>query len=87
MSCEKLEKNSTAISNVQGLEVLLDDRDERAGVKFKDADLIGIPYRVTLGKKVGDGVVELFDRKAKTNVDVKLSEVAGQVQKLIQAQS
>ena len=70
-----------------GLEVLLDDRDERAGVKFKDADLIGIPYRVTLGKKVGEGVVELFDRKAKTNVDVKLNEVVGQVQKLIQSQS
>ena len=70
-----------------GLDVLLDDRDERAGVKFKDADLIGIPYRVTLGKKVGEGVVELFDRKAKTNVDVKLSEVVGQVQKLIQSES
>ena len=65
-----------------GLEVLLDDRDERAGVKFKDADLIGIPYRITLGKKVGEGLVELFDRKAKTNIDVKLNEVVGQVQKL-----
>ncbi|MFL6546623.1 MAG: proline--tRNA ligase, partial [Candidatus Udaeobacter sp.] len=41
-----------------GLDVLLDDRDERAGVKFKDADLIGIPYRITLGKKVSDGLVE-----------------------------
>ena len=38
-----------------GLDVLLDDRDERAGVKFKDADLIGIPYRVTIGKKISDG--------------------------------
>jgi prolyl-tRNA synthetase len=37
----------------------LDDRDERAGVKFKDADLIGIPYRITLGKKIADGAVEL----------------------------
>src|SRR5205823_8997635 len=37
-----------------GLEVLLDDRDERAGVKFKDADLIGIPYRITVGKKITD---------------------------------
>ena len=49
-----------------GLEVLLDDRDERAGVKFKDADLIGIPYRITIGKKVADGMVELFDRRTKT---------------------
>ena len=48
-----------------GLEVLLDDRDERAGVKFKDADLIGIPYRITIGKKVAEGVVELFDRRDK----------------------
>jgi prolyl-tRNA synthetase len=68
-----------------GLEVLLDDRDERAGVKFKDADLIGIPYRITIGKKAADGVVELFDRKAKTNVDVKLSDVVSKLQALLQA--
>ena len=48
-----------------GLDALLDDRDERAGVKFKDADLIGIPYRITIGKKVAEGVVELFDRRDK----------------------
>ncbi len=65
-----------------GLEVLLDDRDERAGVKFKDADLIGIPYRITIGKKAADGVVELFDRHAKTNEDVKISDVVSGVQKL-----
>ena len=65
-----------------GLEVLLDDRDERAGVKFKDADLIGIPFRITLGKKIGDGVVELFDRRAKQSEDVKLDEVVPHVQKL-----
>jgi len=65
-----------------GLEVLLDDRDERAGVKFKDADLIGIPYRVTLGKKVGDGLVELFDRRAKSTEDVKLSDVVARVQSM-----
>ena len=65
-----------------GLETLLDDRDERAGVKFKDADLIGIPYRITLGKKVVDGVVELFERQTKTSEDVKLSEIVARVQKL-----
>ena len=58
-----------------GLEVLLDDRDERAGVKFKDADLIGIPYRITIGKKVAEGVVELFDRSTKKTEDVRISEV------------
>jgi len=65
-----------------GLEVLLDDRDERAGVKFKDADLIGIPYRLTIGKKISGGVVELFDRRSKQTEDVSLSEVVARVQSL-----
>lgn len=65
-----------------GLDVLLDDRDERAGVKFKDADLIGIPYRVTIGKKAADGVVELYDRRAKQSEDVKISDVVTRVQQL-----
>jgi len=63
-----------------GLDTLLDDRDERAGVKFKDADLIGIPYRITLGKKVAEGVVELFERATKTSEDVKLSDIVVRVQ-------
>jgi prolyl-tRNA synthetase len=66
-----------------GFEVLLDDRDERAGVKFKDADLIGIPYRVTIGKKAADGIVELFDRKAKTSTDVKTADVVETIRKLL----
>ncbi len=65
-----------------GLDVLLDDRDERAGVKFKDADLIGIPYRVTIGKKVSSGLVELFERQTKKSEDVKLNEVVSRVQEL-----
>jgi prolyl-tRNA synthetase len=65
-----------------GLEVLLDDRDERAGVKFKDADLIGIPYRITVGKKVSEGVVELFDRLTKQSEDVKIADVVTHVQRL-----
>jgi prolyl-tRNA synthetase len=65
-----------------GLEVLLDDRDERAGVKFKDADLIGIPYRITVGKKISEGWVELFDRKTKTSEDVKLGDIVARVQKV-----
>ncbi|HYH85022.1 MAG TPA: proline--tRNA ligase [Pyrinomonadaceae bacterium] len=63
-----------------GLEVILDDRDERAGVKFKDADLIGIPFRVTVGKKIADGKVELFDRATKQSEDVSIDEVVAQVQ-------
>src|SRR5215213_6566574 len=65
-----------------GLEVLLDDRDERAGVKFKDADLIGIPYRITVGKKAADGAVELFDRATKQTEDVRLKDIVERVQAL-----
>jgi prolyl-tRNA synthetase len=64
-----------------GLEVLLDDRDERAGVKFKDADLIGIPYRITVGKKISDENVEFFDRRRRQSEDVKLSEIVARVQR------
>jgi prolyl-tRNA synthetase len=66
-----------------GLEVLLDDRDERAGVKFKDADLIGIPYRITIGKKVAEGVVELFERRTKKTEDVRISDVVALIQRLV----
>jgi len=65
-----------------GLEVLLDDRDERAGVKFKDADLIGIPHRITIGKKVAEGVVELFDRSTKKTEDVRISDVVTYVKSM-----
>jgi prolyl-tRNA synthetase len=58
-----------------GLDVLLDDRDERAGVKFKDADLVGIPYRINVGKKAAAGIVELVTRSSSTSVDVPLKEV------------
>ena len=63
-----------------GLDVLLDDRDERAGVKFKDADLIGIPYRINVGKKAVDGFVELVTRTTATSVDVALKDVVEQVE-------
>jgi prolyl-tRNA synthetase len=65
-----------------GLDVLLDDREERAGVKFKDADLIGIPYRITVGKKITEGLVELFERRAKTTEAVRLDEVVPRIQRL-----
>jgi prolyl-tRNA synthetase len=62
-----------------GLDTLLDDRDERPGVKFKDADLIGVPFRITVGKKVGAGMVELVERRTRKTVDVPLEEVAARV--------
>lgn len=52
-----------------GIDVLIDDREERAGVKFKDADLIGIPIRVTVGKKINEGMVEFKLRK---DADIEL---------------
>ena len=57
-----------------GMDVLLDDRDERPGVKFKDADLIGVPWRVTVGKKLAEGVVEVVERRRKTVVNVAVGQ-------------
>ncbi len=59
-----------------GFDVLLDDRDERAGVKFKDADLVGIPYRINVGKKAAEGQVELVSRGTASSEDVAIEEVA-----------
>jgi prolyl-tRNA synthetase len=67
-----------------GLDVLLDDRDERAGVKFKDADLVGIPYRINVGKKAAAGIVELVTRATSTSVDVPLIEVVALVKERVQ---
>jgi prolyl-tRNA synthetase len=65
------------------LDVLLDDRNERAGVKFKDADLVGIPYRINVGKKAAAGQVELVTRSTSTSVDVGLNDVVAQVKKRV----
>ena len=60
----------------QGVEVLLDDRDERAGVKFKDMDLIGIPKRIVVGKKAAEKIVEYKERKNGEVVEISLDEVS-----------
>jgi prolyl-tRNA synthetase len=71
-----------------GLDVLLDDRDERAGVKFKDADLVGIPYRINVGKKTVSGQVELVTRAiAGSSVDVSLENVVTELKKKIEEES
>jgi prolyl-tRNA synthetase len=57
-----------------GIDALLDDRDERPGVKFKDADLIGIPYRITIGKKLAEGKLEFVERRTKKSTDVNIGE-------------
>jgi prolyl-tRNA synthetase len=58
-----------------GFDVILDDRDERPGVKFKDADLVGIPFRITVGKKVTEGTVEVVLRSTREQRDVRISAV------------
>lgn len=64
----------------KGVEVLLDDRDERAGVKFKDADLIGIPTHVILGERnLKEGFVEIKDRKTKEIARVRIEDVTSQL--------
>ncbi len=69
-----------------GIEVLMDDRDERAGIKFKDADLIGIPYRVTIGEKnLKDGKVE-FKARWQKNTESRLipvNEIAAEIRKVV----
>jgi prolyl-tRNA synthetase len=65
-----------------GYDVLLDDRDERPGVKFKDADLVGIPFRVNVGKKVTEGMLEVVQRSTRQSVDVKISAITEYFQEL-----
>ena len=70
-----------------GLDVLLDDRNERAGVKFKDADLVGIPYRINVGKKAAEGKVELVNRAIGRAIpgaeDVAIGEVTARLKALL----
>jgi len=63
----------------RGVDALLDDRDERPGVKFKDADLIGIPWRITVGKKLAAGAVEITDRSSRESTEVPVAEAARNV--------
>jgi len=66
--------------NQAGVETLWDDRDERAGVKFKDADLIGIPYRIVTGRSLAAGKVEVVDRAAKKSQEIPIMEVVATLQ-------
>jgi prolyl-tRNA synthetase len=67
-----------------GLDVLLDDREERPGVKFKDAELIGIPFRINIGRRTSEGIVELVNRRTKETIEVKIEEVVEKLQNLTQ---
>ena len=66
--------------NAAGIETILDDREERAGVKFKDADLIGIPFRVVTGRAIAQGKVELVTRATATAEEVAIAELVSTLQ-------
>jgi prolyl-tRNA synthetase len=69
-----------------GVEVLLDDRDERPGVKFADGELIGIPYRVTVGPKgVAEGIAEVTERRGLVKTEIPLEDVVGNLSDRIAA--
>ena len=70
-----------------GFDVILDDRDERPGVKFKDADLVGIPFRINVGKKVTEGTVEVVLRSTREVRDVTISSVVEHFQGVLRAKA
>ncbi len=81
---EAISKAAKDIANrlqTAGFEVLLDDRDERPGVKFKDADLVGIPYRITVGKKVTEDTVEVVTRSTRVVADARISAIVAYFQR------
>ncbi|MEG4117753.1 proline--tRNA ligase [Microcoleus sp. N9_B4] len=71
--------------NQSGIETLLDDRDERAGVKFKDADLIGIPYRIVPGRSLKAGKVEVVERATHKSHEILIDEVNSTLKQWIEA--
>src|SRR5580658_2323285 len=82
---EAIRNASEAIARqleASGYDVLLDDRDERPGVKFKDADLVGIPFRINVGKKVTEDTVEVVQRSTLHKEDVKISAISEYFQRL-----
>lgn len=68
-----MQTRSTTILQKQA-EVLIDDRNERPGVKFKDADLLGIPLRITVGRRAGEGIVEVKRRDSSETSEITVEE-------------
>jgi len=78
------EKIAQKLENA-GFSVLLDDRDERPGVKFKDADLIGIPFRINVGKKVTEGQVEVVSRSTRKSQDANIPDIDRHLKQLFES--
>lgn len=70
----------------KGIEVLLDDRRERAGVKFKDAELMGIPIRINVGKQAAEGQVEFKLRKDGSMKDAQVDELYSLIEEVFQSE-
>lgn len=68
---------------VAGVEAVIDDRDERPGVKFKDADLLGFPIRITVGKRAGEGIVEYKLRRDSEKIEISVAEAIENAIKLV----
>ena len=87
---EKVKSAAEEITNrleAAGFDVLLDDRDERPGVKFKDADLVGIPFRITVGKKVTEDTVEVVHRSTREIRDVTIPTIVDYFQRVLEARA
>jgi len=78
-----LASEAEALLEEAGYSVLIDDRKERAGVKFAESDLIGLPVRVTVGKKASEGIVEIKLRKTGETIEVQKSELVNTIQILL----
>lgn len=79
----KLATEITAMLEDAGYKVLVDDRKERPGVKFADADLIGLPARITVGKKADEGIVEIKLRRTGETLEVKTDELLNSIKILL----
>jgi prolyl-tRNA synthetase len=69
--------------NNSGVECMLDDGKERFGFKMKDAELIGFPYTIIIGKELENGLVQIYDRKTTQKTDVKTTEIFAKIMELI----
>ena len=86
MSDAKLKATAEEVAGkleAAGYDVLLDDRDERPGVKFKDADLVGIPFRINVGKKVTDGMLEVVQRSTRQSANVSIGAICEYFQQVL----
>ena len=76
------EKLYNELNNLN-IETMLDDRAERPGVKFNDMDLIGIPVRITIGKKINDGILEVKKRNEENSIECKVEDALGKIEEIV----